>query len=82
MNKRGSIFLGIALGIFLFITGVLILPFITDDVSTFRDALNCDDEGNISNGTKITCLFAGGLVPYYIWFFTSLAVGLIIGSRN
>lgn len=82
MNKRGSIFLGIALGIFLFICGVLILPFIADDVATFRVALDCSDAGSISDGTKLTCLFGGALVPYYIWFFSSLALGLIIGGAK
>ena len=78
LNKRGSIFLGIALGVFIFICGVLILPFIADDVTTFRTALNCS--GDISSGTMITCLFGGALVPYYIWFFSSLAIGLLLGG--
>ena len=83
MNKKGSIFLGLALGIFIFISGVLILPFIADDISTFRVALNCSNSASISDGIKLTCLFGGALVPYYIWFFSSLAIGLIIGgSRN
>ena len=83
MNKRGSIFLGLGLGIFIFITGVLILPFIADDVTTFRTALNCATAGSISDGTKLTCLFGGAIVPYYIWFFSSLALGVVIGGlRN
>jgi len=80
MNKRGSIFLGLGLGIFIFITGVLILPFLTDDVTTFRTALDCSSADSISDGTKLTCLFGGGIVVYYIWFFSSLALGVIIGG--
>jgi len=82
MNKKGSIYLGISLGLFLFITGVLILPFIADDVTTFRTALNCSSSGTISDGTKITCLFGGGVVPYFIWFFTSMSLGILIGSTK
>ncbi len=81
MNKKGSIFLGLALGVFLFITGVLVLPFLTDDVTTVRTALNCSSAATISDGTKLSCLFVGGLIPYYIWFFSSMAIGLII-SKN
>ena len=80
MNKRGSIFLGLALGIFLFIMGVLILPYLTDDVSFSRVLLECSETDDITNGTKLTCLFVGALIPYYIWFFSALAIGLIIGG--
>lgn len=78
-GKRGSVFLGLAIGLFLFITGVLVLPFLTDDVTSFRVALDCSNSA-ISDGTKLTCLFGGALVPYYIWFFSSIALGLIIGG--
>jgi hypothetical protein len=81
-NKKGSVFLGLGLGIFIFIMGVLILPYIADDVTSFRTSLDCSNSGSISDGTKITCLFGGALVPYYIWFFSSLAVGLIIGGSK
>jgi len=80
MNKKGSIFLGLTIGIFIFITGVLILPFLADDVTTFRADLNCSAPSSISDGTKLVCLFGGALIPYYIWFFSSLAIGLIIGG--
>lgn len=83
MNKKGSIFLGVAIGIFVFISGVLILPYLADDVTTFRVALDCAEEiGDITGGTKLTCLFGGALIPYYIWFFTSLALGLVIGGSR
>jgi len=82
MNRKGAIFLGLTLGIFIFIVGVLILPFITDDVASFREALNCSNSTGISSGTKLTCLFGDALVPYYIWFFSALAIGLIIGGSK
>jgi hypothetical protein len=82
MNKKGSVFLGITLGIFIFITSVLILPYLTDDVTTFRTELDCSNSSAISDGTKLTCLFGGAVVPYYIWLFTALALGLVIGGRK
>ena len=82
MNKKGSIWLGLTLGIFIFIAGVLALPFIADDVTTFRNDLNCSDSSSITDGTKLTCLFGGAVVPYYIWFFSTLAIGLIIGGSR
>ena len=81
MNKKGSIFLGVSLAIFIFITGVLILPYLTDDVDTFREAMNCTDD-SITAGNKISCLYGDAITPYYIWFFSSLALGLIIGGRK
>jgi hypothetical protein len=78
-NKKGSLFLGLGFGLFLFITGVLIMPFILDDVSTTRVDLDCYGEG-LTGGNKITCLFVGLLNPYYIWFFTAMALGLIVGA--
>jgi len=80
MNKKGSIYLGLALGLMIWIIGVLILPFITEDVTTVRVALNCASSSEITGGNKISCLFIGGLVPYYIWFFSSMALGLLIGG--
>ena len=82
MNKKGSVFLGIALGLFLFITGVLILPFLTGDVTTVRTALNCSSAATITDGTKISCLFVGALIPYYIWFFSAMCLGIIIGGAK
>lgn len=81
-NKRGSMFLGIALGLFMFIMGVLILPYLTDDVSVARTALSCAESESISGGNQLSCLFVGALVPYYIWFFSSLSIGLLIGGRS
>jgi hypothetical protein len=79
MNKKGSLFFGLALGIFLFITGVLVLPFILDDVSTTRTDLDCYGT-DLTGGTMLSCLFVGMLTPYFIWFFTAMALGILIGA--
>jgi hypothetical protein len=79
MNKRGSIFLGFSISIFLFIMGVLIMPYLFDDIATARVGLNCDSE-DITSGNMLSCLFISATNPYFIWLFTSLALGLIIGG--
>jgi hypothetical protein len=80
-GKQGSIFLGVAIGLFMFVSGILILPYLTDSVATFRVALNCADVGGtLSSGTKLACLFGGSLIPFYLWFLTALCLGLILGG--
>lgn len=80
MNKRGNIFFGVVIGIFLFAMGVLFIPFLTDDITTSRTALNCSTPTNITGGVMLTCLLGDLLVPYFIWFFISLLIGYIIGN--
>lgn len=79
MNKRASIFLGVAIGLFIYIMGVMFIPFITDDITTTRDDLDCTNT-TISDGTKLSCLTVDLVLPYLIWFFVSLLLGFIAGS--
>ena len=81
MNKKGSAFFGIAIGIVVYIFGVLFIPFLMDDVTTFRDAMDCSS-ADISGGTMLSCLVADAAIPYLIWFFVSLALGFIIGRSS
>jgi hypothetical protein len=78
-NKKGNIFLGITICLFLWAMGVLFMPFILDDVDTFRTAMECTST-SISYGSMFACLFVDALVPYYIWFFASLAIGYLVGA--
>ena len=81
MNKKGSVFFSVVIGLIVFMTGVLFIPFIVDDITTFRTALDCEMTGTITSGTMMTCLFGSALIPYFIWFFTSLALGFIAGGK-
>jgi len=81
INKRGSVFFGVTIGIFIYIMGVLLLPFVMDDVTTFRDAMDCSGS-DISGGTMLSCLISDAAIPYLIWFFVSLAFGFIIGGKT
>ena len=81
MNKKGSAFFGVAIGLVVYIFGVLFIPYLMDDVTTFRDAMSCNAPG-ISGGTMLSCLVASAAIPYLIWFFISLALGFIIGRNS
>jgi len=81
MNKKGNIFFGATIGIFCFIIGVLIIPFFADDITSARVALDCSNV-SISDGVKWTCLNIDLVIPYFIWFFVSLAVGIMGGINK
>jgi hypothetical protein len=80
MKKNGNIFLGVTIGLFIFVIGVLIIPFFTDDITTARSDLVCSVASGLTGGQMIVCLMHDALVPYLIWFFCSLAIGYLIGS--
>lgn len=81
MNKRGNIFFGIVIALFIFASGVLFMPFIEDDITTYRNDMSCSQADSISDGAKLSCLMTDGLMPYFIWFFISLALGILGGRR-
>ena len=82
MNKKGNAFLGVALAIFLFVMGILFLPFLTDDITTARGLLDCSNSSTISDGTKLLCLNIDLLVPYFILFIVSVALGYLVGGNK
>lgn len=81
MNKRGNVFWGVSIGLFVFVMGVLIIPFITDDITTTRTSLDCTNV-SITGGTMLTCLTIDLAIPYFIWFFVSLAIGIFAGMNK
>ena len=81
MNKKGSAFFGIAIGIVIYIFGVLFIPFIMDDVTTFREAMDCSNT-DITGGTMLSCLTGDLVIPYLIWFFISLTLGFVVGAKT
>jgi len=80
-SKRGSVFFGVAIGITVWILSILFLPFLMDDVTTFRDAMDCSDT-TISGGEMMSCLMSDAAIPYVIFFFASLAIGFIVGAKT
>ena len=81
MNKKGNIFFGATLALVCFIAGVLIIPFFTDDITVARNQLDCTNT-TITDGTKVSCLLGDMVIPYFIWFFVSLAIGIIGGINK
>ncbi len=81
MNKKGNTFIGIVLGLLIFVFGVLIVPYIADDITDTRVTLNCANPSDITGGTMLTCLQMSIIIPYFIWLFVSIFLGLIIGGK-
>lgn len=80
-SKRGNMWFGVWVGIFIYIIGVLFIPYITDDITTTREALDCSST-DITGGTMLTCLQIDLVLPYLIWFFVSLALGFVAGGLS
>ena len=81
MNKRGNVLLGIGVALIVWVFGVLFLPFLTDDITTFRTDMECSNT-SISGGTMLVCLVAGITTPVWIWTILSLAIGFILGGSK
>jgi len=79
INKKGSVFFGVIVGIFIYIMGVLFIPFVIDDIDTSRDAFDCTNP-DITDATKLNCLITDATIPYLIVFFISLLLGFIVGA--
>lgn len=81
MNKKGNIYFGVMVALIVYIFGVLFIPFIVDDVTTVRTALDCSNI-SISDATKLNCLNVDLVIPYVIWLLVSLALGFIVGGAS
>ena len=79
MNKKANIFLGVTVALIIYVFGILFLPFITDDITTARDSLDCTN-ATIYDGTKLQCLSIDIVVSYFIWFIVSAALGYLVGK--
>jgi hypothetical protein len=77
----GNVFFGVAIGIFVLVIGVMVIPFFTDDITAMRTNLECSNV-SISDGVKLTCLYTDLTIPYFIWFFISLALGIFAGINK
>ena len=80
MNKRGLIIFSVIIGLFIYICGILFLPFLADDIVTFREGLSCSSS-TLTYGTMIACLLGDLVVPNFIWLIVSLGIGYILGGR-
>jgi hypothetical protein len=79
MNKRGQIFMGIILAVFIFIMGVPFIALSHDSIDSVRTGLQCSNPTNITGGNMLTCLITDASAPYMIWLLISVALSFIIG---
>jgi hypothetical protein len=78
-NKKGQqIFIGIMTAILVFITLVVLISPIKDQVTTARnsDNLNCSSS-TITTGTKAGCILVDWYLPYFIAAGIAVSVGFI-----
>lgn len=80
MNKAGqTIGFAVLWAVIIFMVGILILPFIGDEVTraTGTDQLDCNNS-TISDGTKLTCLEVDIIIPYFLIMIISIVGSLAI----
>ena len=75
-NKTGSIYSIILIAFMIFVVGMIIVNFITPEITTARTQLNCDDS-TITDGAKLLCLNVDISLVYFILLVLSLTVGVI-----
>lgn len=79
MKKKGqTLMLSILFGVFIFLIGMVFINLIIPDVTTFRTLMGCSDASTLSDGSKLTCLFGGAVVPYWILLIISIGGGSIL----
>lgn len=81
MNKKGNIYFGIVIAILIWVSGILIMPFLINDIDTVRIGLDCTNS-SISDFSKVNCLAVDSLIPYFIWTIAIIALSLLVGSRR
>ena len=78
-KKGAGMFIAIIFAVFFFMIGMWMIPFMQDGATEARTSMDCTNS-SISDGAKVTCLFVGGGVPYFILAILTFAGGLI-GSK-
>jgi hypothetical protein len=77
MNKGGNMFAGVMIAIVLFMLGMLVVNFLMPEVTQARLDASCSDSANISDGTKLMCLFIDSTIIYWFILVFSIAGGII-----
>ena len=78
MNKKGVGYLGWGLALFIWIMGIMFIPYITDVIDASRVDLDCSNS-SLGAGDRLLCLGIDTIVPYIIWTLMVIAIKLIIG---
>lgn len=75
MNNRGGIYAAVLLALMIFIVGMTIMNFISPEITTARNAINCASPS--TDGTKLMCLNIDIVLPYFILLVLSISGGII-----
>jgi hypothetical protein len=77
-NTKGqTMALTIVAVIFFFIVGILITNFLIGDLDVSKAALHCESPADITDGTKLLCMFLNFSIIYWIILIFSVAIGSI-----
>ena len=77
-SKRAqSMGIAVVIAITLFIIGMTVVNILKPEVTSARASTGLNCTGNISDGTKLTCLAVDLVIPYFIVIIISAAGGLI-----
>lgn len=79
-NKKGNVFLGVIIAFLVWSSGVLFLPYIEDLITSSRSSLSCSLT-TITSGAMLQCLTLDAIVPYFILFIISVAVGYLVAKQ-
>ena len=78
MNKKGNMYMAIVMALMLFMVGMIAANFLREPITDARLGLNCDNEGSITDGTKLLCLNVDMVMVYFIILVVSIAGGVIL----
>lgn len=79
MGKKGQVYLGIVLALFIWASGIMFIPYFTDMIDAQRIDLQCTTS-SIAGYIKMMCLVTDAWIPYFIYALLVLALGLIVGG--
>lgn len=75
MNKKGNIYASIMVAIIIFMVGMIVVNFISPEITTTYTDLNC--AAPATDGTKVLCLVVDTVLPYFFILVLSLIGGII-----
>lgn len=80
MNRNGqTVMFAIFWTLIIFMVGVLIFPFIGDEVTRVTGSANLDcNNSTISDGTKLTCLEVDIVIPAFLITVISIIGGIAL----
>ena len=77
-GKKGSLFSTFLIAFVIFMVGMITINFLKSPIDQARLDLSCDDTLNITDGTKVMCLFTDSALVYIIILIISLSGGIIL----